>query len=133
MIKKLTLVAGLGAGYLLGAKAGKERYRQIMQQVNGFLGRPEVQDAKDNLTNAATEKASAVADTAKAKVEDLTSGSDSPGKDSAGKDSSGSGSSGAPTLGETPLGARPPGGMPLGANPSAPTGPIPGAAPSDTV
>ncbi len=29
MIKKLTAVAGFGAGYVLGSKAGRERYEEI--------------------------------------------------------------------------------------------------------
>ena len=29
MIRKLTLAIGFGAGYVLGAKAGRERYEQI--------------------------------------------------------------------------------------------------------
>lgn len=39
MIKKLTLLAGFAAGYTLGAKAGTERYDQIMQGVDGLLAR----------------------------------------------------------------------------------------------
>ena len=84
MIKKLTLVVGFGAGYVLGAKAGKERYEQIMKQANSVLGRPEVKDVTDNLSSAVTEKASAVADTAKAKVEDLTSSERASGPDTPG-------------------------------------------------
>ena len=38
------LVIGLGAGYVLGAKAGRERYEQIMETVADLTGRPEVQD-----------------------------------------------------------------------------------------
>ncbi len=112
MIKKLTLVVGFGAGYVLGAKAGKDRYRQIMKQVNGVLGRPEVQDVTSHLTSAVTEKAGQVADTAKAKVEDLTSGDTS----GAGTEDTSKGGSGAST----------------GSSPSVARGPMPGAAASDT-
>ena len=38
------LVIGLGAGYVLGAKAGRERYEQIMETVADLTARPEVQD-----------------------------------------------------------------------------------------
>ncbi len=41
---KTGLIIGFGAGYVLGAKAGKERYDQIMATVNDFTSRPEVQD-----------------------------------------------------------------------------------------
>ena len=84
MIKKLTLVAGFGAGYVLGAKAGTQRYDQIMTQVNGLLGRPEVQKATESakdkatavasdLADTAKDKASAAAETVKDKVTDATS------------------------------------------------------------
>lgn len=108
MIKKLTLVVGFGAGYVLGAKAGKDRYDQIMKQVNGLLGRPEVKD----VTSAVTEKAGQVADTAKAKVDDLTSSDDSSSAKDKRDESRAGTSTGSPTLG---------------------SGPIPGAATSDTV
>ncbi|MCW2544990.1 MAG: hypothetical protein JWM40_2542 [Frankiales bacterium] len=39
MIKKLALATGFAAGYVLGAKAGTERYEQIMTQLNGLMNR----------------------------------------------------------------------------------------------
>ena len=39
MIKKLTLMTGFAAGYVLGAKAGTERYDQIMASVQPLLAR----------------------------------------------------------------------------------------------
>ena len=42
MIRKLTLAVGFGAGYVLGAKAGKERYRQIEGKVRELMGRSDV-------------------------------------------------------------------------------------------
>ncbi len=124
MIKKLTLVVGFGAGYVLGAKAGKDRYKQITKQVNGLLGRPEVQDVTHNLSNAVTEKAGQVKDTAKAKVEDLTSNDDGPtdkGSDAT-KDASKNPSTAGGSVGSG-----------SGTSPSLASGPIPGAASSDTV
>ena len=64
MFKKLTLAAAAGAGYVLGAKAGQERYRQIEAKFREFAGMPAVQNA----TNTVLETASGVADTAKATV-----------------------------------------------------------------
>lgn len=66
MIRKLTLAVGLGAGYVLGAKAGKERYRQIEGKVRELMGRPAVQD----LTSSVGSTAAAAADRAKATVND---------------------------------------------------------------
>lgn len=44
MALKAGLVIGFGAGYVLGAKAGRERYEQIVEAFNGVVSRPEVQD-----------------------------------------------------------------------------------------
>ncbi|TAL19826.1 MAG: hypothetical protein EPN99_09905 [Frankiales bacterium] len=64
MFKKLTLAAAAGAGYVLGARAGKERYRQIEAKFRELAGKPAVQDATASLK----ETAAGVADTAKATV-----------------------------------------------------------------
>ena len=64
MLKKLTLVAGFGAGYVLGAKAGKERYAQIEAKFREIAGMPAVQDATSSVKQAAT----GLADTAKTTV-----------------------------------------------------------------
>ena len=64
MFKKLTLAAAAGAGYVLGAKAGKERYAQIEAKFREIAGMPAVQNA----TTTVVETASGVADTAKAKA-----------------------------------------------------------------
>ena len=69
MIRKLTLAVGFSAGYVLGAKAGKERYDQIEAKVRELLGQPAVQD----FTNKASTSASAAADKAKATVNDKVS------------------------------------------------------------
>jgi hypothetical protein len=66
VFKKLTLLAAAGAGYVLGAKAGKERYYQIEAKFREIAGMPAVQNA----TNTVVETASSVADTAKATVND---------------------------------------------------------------
>jgi hypothetical protein len=64
VFKKLTLAAAVGAGYVLGAKAGKERYAQIESKFREIAGMPAVQNA----TASVKETASGVADTAKATV-----------------------------------------------------------------
>ena len=69
MIRKLTLAAGFGAGYVLGAKAGTQRYDQIMAKFRELAGMPAVQD----VTSTLTETASTLGDTAKAKVNDTIS------------------------------------------------------------
>lgn len=69
MIRKLTLAAGFGAGYVLGAKAGTERYNQIAAKFRELAGMPAVQDVKTTLADTA----STIGDTAKAKVNDTIS------------------------------------------------------------
>lgn len=64
MFKKLTLAVAAGAGYVLGAKAGTERYRQIEAKFREIAGMPAVQSA----TATVKETASSVADTAKTTV-----------------------------------------------------------------
>lgn len=79
MLKKLILAATFGAGYVLGAKAGKERYTQIEATFREIAGMPAVQDATSSVKDAAsglvdtakttvTEKAQAVSD----KISDKT-------------------------------------------------------------
>jgi hypothetical protein len=52
---KATFVTGFAAGYLLGAKAGRARYEQLMKQWRSFLGRPEVHDAAETAKHEATD------------------------------------------------------------------------------
>ncbi len=73
MIRKLTLAAGFAAGYVLGAKAGTERYDQIVAKARELAGQPAVQEVTTNLSQTA----STVADKAKSTVnETITSTSD---------------------------------------------------------
>jgi hypothetical protein len=53
----MTAVAAGAIGYVLGAKAGRERYEQIMRLVRTVAGDPRVRDAAQR----AQEKAQAVA------------------------------------------------------------------------
>jgi hypothetical protein len=50
---RLSLGLGLGVGYVLGARAGRARYEQIRQAAAGFMGRPEVQQAVEQVRAAA--------------------------------------------------------------------------------
>ena len=102
MFKKLTLAAGFGAGYVLGAKAGRERYTQMEAKFREFSGMPAVQNA----TASVKETASGVAESAKStvnekveKVSDKTSGSSSDPS----IDLSGTSTLGTSTLGTTPM------------------------------
>jgi hypothetical protein len=46
MIKKLLFVAGAGIGYVLGTRAGRERYNAMVAKAREVADRPEVQEVK---------------------------------------------------------------------------------------
>ena len=75
MFRKLTLAAAAGAGYVLGAKAGKERYDQIEAKFREIAGMPAVQNATATVKGTA----STVADQAKSTVSETVGGSSTGG------------------------------------------------------
>lgn len=52
-IKKLTLLAAFGGGYVLGAKAGRERYEQLKHTAQQVADDPRVHDVAERVQNAA--------------------------------------------------------------------------------
>ncbi len=46
---KTGILIGLGAGYVLGAKAGRERYQQIVEATRAFMDNPGVQRLTDEV------------------------------------------------------------------------------------
>jgi hypothetical protein len=69
MFKKLTLAAAAGAGYVLGAKAGTQRYQQIVEKAREIAGMPAVQSA----TSTVQQTAAPLVDKAKGTVSDKVS------------------------------------------------------------
>lgn len=61
---RATFVAGLAAGFVLGARAGKERYEQMKKVARRAADNPAVQQA----AGAAAAQATGLAKTARAKV-----------------------------------------------------------------
>ena len=63
---KILLVTGLAVGYVLGSRAGKERYEQIKKTANDFWNSPRVQrqvgQAEDFVKDKAPEVAEFVTD-----------------------------------------------------------------------
>ena len=59
--KTLTLVAG-AAGYVLGARAGRERYDQIKEQADRLRNNPKGQKAASDAQDVVAEKAPVVKD-----------------------------------------------------------------------
>ena len=61
MKKLLVLIAG-GVGYVLGTKAGRERYEQMRSTFNKVKSDPRVQEKAQQATDMAREKAPVVKD-----------------------------------------------------------------------
>ena len=53
---KLTAALSFGAGYVLGSRAGRERFQQLKRAAVTVAQRPEVQQARKRLTTATTGK-----------------------------------------------------------------------------
>jgi hypothetical protein len=68
-VAKLSFIAGLGAGYVLGARAGRERYEQIRRAWEHAKDDPRLQ----SVAGMAQARADAVVSSVKAKM-----GSDAP-------------------------------------------------------
>jgi hypothetical protein len=78
-MKKLLLLAAAGAGYVLGTRAGRERYDQIMGTVNKVKNDPRVQEKAHQAVDTARQQAPVVADkvtSAASAAKDKVSGSD---------------------------------------------------------
>lgn len=52
---KMTFVVGFTAGYVLGSKAGRDRYEQIRSTVQGLQENPTVQSAAGVLQQQASD------------------------------------------------------------------------------
>ncbi|MFK5582761.1 YtxH domain-containing protein [Serinicoccus sp. LYQ131] len=72
-MNKLMLLVGAAAGYVLGARAGRERYDQIADQANKAWSSPKVQETVEQVRAKAPEVASKVTDQAKAKADEVKS------------------------------------------------------------
>ena len=101
MVKKMTFLAGIGVGYLIGSKAGREKIKSLWND-------PKVQDTvnqgtewakqkapvlQDKVTDAAKDAASSAKDAASSAKSSVSSSNGGSGSGS-GSGSSGSGSSG---------------------------------------
>ncbi|WP_229051598.1 hypothetical protein [Aeromicrobium sp. Leaf350] len=99
MLRKTTILAAAAVGYVLGARAGRERYEQIVSAAGRVKSDPHVQKAANQAQDyaaqqapvvkekaqaaagKAADKAAEAAATAKDKVQDLVSSDDVPTPD----------------------------------------------------
>lgn len=80
---KIGLVVGLGAGYILGTRAGRERYEQIKTQWMKVWNTDQVQDQVEKVKDFVGDKAAAVPGavwTGAVKVVKSVSGNGTPGQ-----------------------------------------------------
>jgi len=61
-MRKLMLLAAVAVGYVLGARAGRERYDQIMSMMKTIKSNPRVQATAHQAVDLAKEQAPVVAD-----------------------------------------------------------------------
>jgi hypothetical protein len=72
-MKKLTVLVAGAAGYVLGARAGRQRYEQIASGARSVMGNPKVQSAKQHAQDAVVEQAANVGEKAKETASSLAS------------------------------------------------------------
>ena len=65
---KPSLVVGFAAGYVLGSRAGRERYEQISNGARKFMGNPTVQSAASKAQETVATQAPVVAEAVKDKA-----------------------------------------------------------------
>ncbi|KAA1427785.1 YtxH domain-containing protein [Nocardioides antri] len=56
-MSKFSFLAGVGVGYVLGARAGQQRYEQIKSGAQTFWNNPKVQDTVSHAQDFAAQKA----------------------------------------------------------------------------
>jgi hypothetical protein len=66
MGRKLMFVAGLGIGYVLGARAGRERYDKLVSAANNLWTSPRVAKARAEVETYARQQAPIIAEKAQA-------------------------------------------------------------------
>lgn len=70
MMGKLAVLTGFGAGYVLGARAGRERYEQIQGGARRLWRDPRVAQKRHEVADLAKEQATAAKDTVQEKVQE---------------------------------------------------------------
>ena len=70
-MKKTYVLIGFAAGYVLGARAGRDRYDQIRAGAQRVASNPTVQSAAGRAQEAVGQQAAAVADAAKQKAAEV--------------------------------------------------------------
>jgi hypothetical protein len=97
MAGNLGVIVGAGAGYVLGTRAGRERYRQIVEQARRLWQRPQVQETvakgRDRV-GSGVERAAATAGERLHQAREGTEGTPSPSPNGPGRSPSATGTPG---------------------------------------
>lgn len=97
MAGKLSFLVGFGAGYVLGARSGRERYEQIAQKAQQVWQDPRVQEKAGQAQHVVQEKAGQAGQVVKDKV--TSAGSSNGDVPSGGSDTSSTAAGSATTAG----------------------------------
>ncbi|UMG94410.1 hypothetical protein [Nocardioides sp. TF02-7] len=76
-MSKLSLLVGLGAGYVLGARSGRQRYEQIAGKARQVWSDPRVQEKAGQAQQVAKEKAGQAQQAIKARASSTPTAGDS--------------------------------------------------------
>lgn len=92
MKKRLILLAGLGVGYVLGSRTGRQSYEKLKAQAQDLWTDPRVQDTVDKANQSIRDKSPAVADAVQTAADKVNSAA---GAGAAGTAAAGTGASAA--------------------------------------
>ncbi|WP_186293189.1 YtxH domain-containing protein [Brevibacterium aurantiacum] len=101
MKKRLILLAGLGVGYVLGSRTGRQSYEKLKAQAQDLWADPRVQDTVEKANQSIRDKSPAVADAVQTAADKVNSAA---GAGAAGAGAGAAGSKSAGTPGATSTG-----------------------------
>ncbi|GAA1861366.1 YtxH domain-containing protein [Brevibacterium marinum] len=96
MKKRLILLAGLGVGYVLGSRTGRQSYEKLKAQAQDLWTDPRVQDTVEKANQSIRDKSPAVADAVQTAADKVNAAT---GTGAAGTGAAGAGAAGANAAG----------------------------------
>lgn len=95
MKKRLILLAGLGVGYVLGSRTGRQSYEKLKAQAQDLWTDPRVQDTVEKANQSIRDRSPAVADAVQSAADKVNSAAGTSPTGAAGAGAAGSKSTGA--------------------------------------